>query len=31
LQDGVLFMIGGAAILFGAGSFFYRKKLTKDR
>lgn len=31
LQDGALFMIGGVAILFGAGSFLYRKKLTKHR
>jgi len=31
LQDGVLFMIGGVAIVFGAGSFLYRKRLTKDR
>jgi hypothetical protein len=31
LQDSVLFIIGGAAIVFGAGSFFYRKKLSKDR
>jgi hypothetical protein len=31
LQDGALFLIGGVAILFGAGSFLYRKKQIKDR
>jgi hypothetical protein len=31
LQDSVLFIVGGAAVVFGAGSFFYRKKLSKDR
>ncbi len=31
LQDSVLFIIGGTAIVFGAGSFFYRKRLSKGR
>jgi len=31
LQDAVLFGLGAAAILAGAGSIIYRRKLTKDR
>ena len=31
VQDGVLFAIGGAAILAGAASIIYRRKVTKDR
>ena len=31
LQDGLLFGIGAAAILLGAGSIVYRRRLTRDR
>jgi hypothetical protein len=31
LQDGVLFIIGGLAIVVGAGSFLYRRMVSKDR
>jgi LPXTG-motif cell wall-anchored protein len=31
VQDTLLFGLGGAAILAGAGSILYRRKLTKDR
>lgn len=31
LQDGVLFLIGGAAIVVGVGSIAYRRRLNKDR
>jgi LPXTG-motif cell wall-anchored protein len=30
VQDGWLFVFGGAAILAGAGSFVYRKKAMRD-
>ena len=31
LQDGLLFAVGAAAILVGAGSIVYRRRLTRDR
>ena len=31
LQDGLLFVLGAAAILVGAGSILYRKRLTRRR
>ncbi len=31
LQDGLLFVLGAAAILAGAGSIFYRRRLTRRR
>jgi len=31
LQDGLLFGVGVAAILLGAGSIVYRRRLTRDR
>jgi hypothetical protein len=31
LQDGLLFVAGAAAILAGAGSILYRRRLTRDR
>jgi hypothetical protein len=31
LQDTLLFGLGGAAILAGAGSIIYRRRLTRDR
>jgi len=31
LQDGMLFGVGAAAILAGAGSIVYRRRLTRDR
>jgi LPXTG-motif cell wall-anchored protein len=31
LQDGLLFAVGAAAILVGAGSILYRRRLTRNR
>jgi LPXTG-motif cell wall-anchored protein len=31
LQDALLFGLGAAAILAGAGGLVYRRKLTRDR
>ena len=31
LQDGLLFVLGAAAILAGAGSIVYRRRLTRRR
>jgi hypothetical protein len=31
LQDGLLFAVGAAAILVGAGSIVYRRRLNRNR
>jgi len=31
LQDGLLFVVGAAAILAGAGTILYRRRLTRNR
>jgi hypothetical protein len=31
LQDGLLFAVGAAAIMAGAGSIVYRRRLTRHR